>query len=561
MSFLRSVWCLIGLVLGILTPEFVYAQQSSSIRLPAPCTITAVERDAPADILAHPDRFDCSAAAKHAEGATVWTLFKEVGLPPLQNDVWVFKHRYGRVKAEKVWFRYDDGTILPSPTSDLAAVQRFSTADLVFKAPGHDAAVTDILVRLDGFQNVRGVAPLASVEPAADMAVRAASFRLFYGLFVGMMFVTLLYALLFFMVLKHRFLLAYASFAASVMLFGLSWSGGLASLIGPMTGFAQAKTNFLAVALCSLTATFFFTAFVGRQFIPRLAGRILTIASMLPIFIVIVRSVDYDWHWRAMDTILLMAAALNAAGLAVVAIMAILRGSQPARLFLLGWSMPVLVAVVRLLWAVDVVQVQSDLFDISFFLALIAEIIVSSAGIVLRVRQLRVERDAAQLRELGLRELAETDALTGLLNRRSFLERCMEGEDPKRLILIDVDHFKDVNDRYGHLTGDDVLTELAACLRHTIPPGAILGRLGGEEFGIALRADLAPTLPQVIRKRVADTHFPHGLKLTVSVGHALGQIADDLSWKAIYSAADQALIAAKHAGRNRVHRRAVPIAA
>jgi diguanylate cyclase (GGDEF)-like protein len=165
------------------------------------------------------------------------------------------------------------------------------------------------------------------------------------------------------------------------------------------------------------------------------------------------------------------------------------------------------------------------------------------------------------LRELGLRELAETDALTGLLNRRSFLERCMEGEDPKRLILIDVDHFKDVNDRYGHLTGDDVLTELADCLRHTIPAGAILGRLGGEEFGIALRADLAPTLPQVMRKRVADTRFPHDLKLTVSVGHALGQIADDLSWKAIYSAADQALIAAKQAGRNRVHRRAVPIAA
>jgi diguanylate cyclase (GGDEF)-like protein len=283
--------------------------------------------------------------------------------------------------------------------------------------------------------------------------------------------------------------------------------------------------------------------------------------SVLPILTVIVRSIDYDWHWRTMDSILFMTAALNAVGLAAVAIMAIMRGSQPAKLFLLGWSLPMLVAVARLLWAVDVIHVQSDLFDISFFLALIGEIIVSSAGIVLRVRQLRVERDAAHLRELALRELAETDALTGLLNRRSFLEQCMAGENPKRLILIDVDHFKDVNDRYGHLTGDEVLTELADCLRRTIPGEAIIGRLGGEEFGIALRADLAPTLPQLIRKRVADTRFPHGLKLTVSVGYALGQIADDLSWKAIYSAADQALIAAKHGGRNRVHRRSVPIAA
>ena len=537
------------------------AQQSLATRLPIPCTLIGAANATPTDLLARQDSFDCAPDAPHAEGQVVWTLFKSVGLPPMQKDVWVFKHRYGRIRAENVWFRYDDGTILPSPTRDVEAVQRFSTADLVFRVPGHEAAVTDILVRLEGFQNVRGVTPLASVEPSTAMAVRASSFHLFYGLFVGMMFVTLLYALLFFTVLRHRFLLAYAGFAASVMLFGLSWSGGLASLVGPMTGFFQAKTNFLAVALCCLTSTLFFSAFVGRQFIPRLPGRILTILSVLPILTVIVRSIDYDWHWRTMDSILFMTAALNAVGLAAVAIMAIMRGSQPAKLFLLGWSLPMLVAVARLLWAVDVIHVQSDLFDISFFLALIGEIIVSSAGIVLRVRQLRVERDAAHLRELALRELAETDALTGLLNRRSFLEQCMAGENPKRLILIDVDHFKDVNDRYGHLTGDEVLTELADCLRRTIPGEAIIGRLGGEEFGIALRADLAPTLPQLIRKRVADTRFPHGLKLTVSVGYALGQIADDLSWKAIYSAADQALIAAKHGGRNRVHRRSVPIAA
>jgi diguanylate cyclase (GGDEF)-like protein len=188
-------------------------------------------------------------------------------------------------------------------------------------------------------------------------------------------------------------------------------------------------------------------------------------------------------------------------------------------------------------------------------------VVVTSIGIVLRVRQVRVERDAAHLRELALRELADTDPLTGLYNRRSFLDKVMDSDEPKRLILLDVDHFKAVNDRYGHLVGDDVLVELSQALRRAVPPGAIIGRLGGEEFGIAVRADQTPTLPQALCRRIAETRFPRDLKITVSVGYALGQIVDDLSWKAIYSAADQALLSAKQAGRNRAKRTAIPVAA
>ncbi|HXU64675.1 MAG TPA: diguanylate cyclase [Polyangia bacterium] len=160
-------------------------------------------------------------------------------------------------------------------------------------------------------------------------------------------------------------------------------------------------------------------------------------------------------------------------------------------------------------------------------------------------------------------EQATTDGLTGLVNHRTFQERfsAMLGRAERRnfavsLLLTDIDHFKKVNDTYGHPTGDEVLRRVAAILRGSARKIDITARYGGEEFAIVLegtdRAG-ARQLAERIRQEVAQQTFasPKGsFQATLSIGVA--SYPDDAREKAeIIARADQSLYAAKHGGRNR----------
>lgn len=160
-------------------------------------------------------------------------------------------------------------------------------------------------------------------------------------------------------------------------------------------------------------------------------------------------------------------------------------------------------------------------------------------------------------------EQATTDGLTGLVNHRTFQERfsAMLGRAERRsfavsLLLTDIDHFKKVNDTYGHPTGDEVLRRVAAILKGSARKIDITARYGGEEFAIVLegtdRAG-ARQLAERIRQEVAQQTFasPKGnFQATLSIGVA--SYPDDAREKAeIIARADQSLYAAKHGGRNR----------
>jgi diguanylate cyclase (GGDEF)-like protein len=162
-----------------------------------------------------------------------------------------------------------------------------------------------------------------------------------------------------------------------------------------------------------------------------------------------------------------------------------------------------------------------------------------------------------EARTSDLERLARTDQLTGLGNRRDLdegLERAVErGGERFGLILADVDHFKSINDRYGHATGDAVLVACADLLRAIVPPGARLGRWGGEEFMVlcpdADGADVR-TLAEAMRRRVEETPLPAVGALTCSFGVAELRKGDSVD--ALLARVDLALYAAKRNGRNRV---------
>jgi diguanylate cyclase len=163
-----------------------------------------------------------------------------------------------------------------------------------------------------------------------------------------------------------------------------------------------------------------------------------------------------------------------------------------------------------------------------------------------------------------LRRLATTDVLTGLVNRRSFFERLeQEIERYKRfgrnmaLLMVDLDHFKKVNDTLGHAAGDEVLQQFAVLALHSLRKIDLIGRLGGEEFIILLPgADVEGVrrYAERLRRQVAEKSFATRageVDITVSIGATL-VAAGDRDCDELLSRADRALYMAKKKGRNRV---------
>ncbi len=164
----------------------------------------------------------------------------------------------------------------------------------------------------------------------------------------------------------------------------------------------------------------------------------------------------------------------------------------------------------------------------------------------------------------GVQELAIIDSLTSISNRRHFLERFKEELERSAkfdykfsCLMIDIDYFKDFNDRYGHIVGDAILRELSRTIQENIRQIDLIGRYGGEEFSIILSEtdkDGAQFAAERIRLAIQDKHiriYDEELKITVSIGISIFPY-DGKDMERLIDTADSALYQAKQAGRNKV---------
>ncbi|ABC23390.1 Putative diguanylate cyclase (GGDEF domain) [Rhodospirillum rubrum ATCC 11170] len=183
-------------------------------------------------------------------------------------------------------------------------------------------------------------------------------------------------------------------------------------------------------------------------------------------------------------------------------------------------------------------------------------------------RQLHMIRQAYEVEQERKRQAeweARTDFLTGLLNRRSFVDlaerelaRSLRYQRPFTLLMIDVDHFKAVNDTRGHLVGDVVLQNVARRIKETLRLIDIFGRTGGEEFAAVIVETGGPEALEIARRLCAvvardEIVQPEGepIGVTISIGLTRSN-GRSISFSALMNEADQALYAAKRAGRNQV---------
>jgi len=188
----------------------------------------------------------------------------------------------------------------------------------------------------------------------------------------------------------------------------------------------------------------------------------------------------------------------------------------------------------------------------------------------LEERMISLQRENLDLtvKNRVLNEVSSRDTLTGLYNRWYVIEkidseinRALRHGSPMSVLMLDLDHFKKVNDSFGHSVGDEVLKVVGQVLRESCRVYDVAGRYGGEEFCVVLpetRVGNTKAVAERIRSRLASTELPVGsssITVTASIGVAgMDSVSDEgvVSAAALLDRADRALYSAKHHGRNRV---------
>jgi len=403
--------------------------------------------------------------------------------------------------------------------------------------------------------------PVSFASSTLDRTLaRGAEHARMIALVFGALMAVALTALLIWFVLKDQVFILYATmfFLQALYITYLSGQG----FEWPWLSYARPLTSFawnVPVSLSGAVACLFTREIADlRHFSPRiyamfgwfaLAFVFITIANLAKL-------IGLGMWVSALGNLLFITLAVFTM---VVAFLAWRRGNRAAGWFMIAWALLegfTLTAAVRFLFTASV-DSSPLLYYYGLPLSMVAAAVLIALGVADRLRAQRLALTEAERR-------AQTDPLTGVLNRRSLIERldaaCLRARArglPISLLFIDLDHFKEINDSFGHQAGD-------ACLRAIIDPihaelrqSDVIGRYGGEEFVVILSsADAAAANPiaQRILERVAGVRvdgFGSPIRLTCSIGVAASDRLD--VWgEHLIAQADAAVYLAKRLGRNQV---------
>jgi two-component system, sensor histidine kinase LadS len=506
--------------------------------------------------LARLDR--CTTPAAPRTVGEIWISYADVPMRAEVNHPWRLELDNHRGRSVDVWLIGPSGQTKHLAYDATASDREWATANYYSLLVYADFPVQRLVLRLNDAENMTFIrAP--RLTSARAFATNDRNHAALYGLALGALAVTILFHLSLFFAIRRRFQLIYCLHVGLMLLYAIGYSGIVRLAAPELTATGVSRLVNFAMIAGTGTGVAFVLEFLGRAGVPRIlrlwgaaagassigAGALLAImppALSAPVYLVS--------NLICTHTILFAALMLSWLGL---------QGNRTAALLGLGWALPMAVALLypaRNLGLIGADRIPDGLM----LMAVTIECLILSVPVAGRIRKLRIEHERAQERHDVLERQAQTDALTGLANRRGFgeaLTRAAAAQaepTPLALLVIDIDHFKRVNDRYGHATGDAILQHVAGLVAKVAGPGAIVSRFGGEEFVVALRGyDLARagTIAERIRISVgavldADAALP---PVTVSIGIAAGESHD---LKTVLADADCALYRAKHEGRNRV---------
>ena len=459
---------------------------------------------------------------------------------------------------------YADGTVVRT-TIDQQHASRYIQlgAMLEVALPARPAPLVRLLWHVGNAANLRGIVRDPALATAAESARANLLLGGLYAAFAGLCIALLSYNCALWVALRHRFQLAYCAMVLGLLGYAISSSGFLAWIFPYITNNDRIRCNYLLLGLSMVAAFTFARAFFEERVFAGRIGQLvqvtcgITIAASMGFFLFAPLQI------RLFDRLYSLAFAVQLAMVIPLLWRAWRLRSNYLWVFALAWAMPIVMATVRIVSSLGFIGWNFWL-DNSTIVSMTVEALLSSIAIAYRMRLLSNERDEAREREIAARLLADTDPLTGLLNRRAFLHRAIGREGEQILMIADLDHFKQVNDTIGHDGGDEVLRVFARTLSQVVPADALVARIGGEEFAVVLAANAAFD-PEDVLAGLRAERMPFDVTITASIGVCSGPLEREQDWKALYGCADRALFEAKSAGRDRArvrlltHRRSVQI--
>lgn len=513
-------------------------------------------------------RFSCSGEPAAYQQDSLW-LQARVDAPwQARRDMALMVH-HSRFDRLAVAFRYADGVTHWQQVSqgDYGSHWR-AGGQILFEAPERATPLATVTMRFDRLFSHTLVR--ARLVPKAEAGLQSAGMAAAVGAALTLLLVSCIYSLSLAVAVRRQYLAWQAAWSATMLLWGGLWSQMHLALLPAMAGTMTAQICTFLACLAITLATVSAVKAVERGRAPR-SLRVIALVlgvgvGILGIPLALMRSAGLG-PWGDILGLLVIADLL---AVTVYLCWAWRRGSIEARDFLAAWGLPM--ATLAFIHFVDV----EDGFwgggsKLVVLFAATWQALWLSAAATRRLARLRVERDSARAAEAQARHLARRDPLTGLPNRRGFIEsvtplldRARADGLPAALLLVDIDRFKSINDIYGHEVGDAVLQGIARRIERWEGAMCTVARLGGEEFGlltIGMEGIVLNRFAESIRRGIAacDHGDAVGDRLvTASVGVA--EVRPACDFQQLYRLADEALYDAKRGGRNavRVQRHSSP---
>ncbi|MCP5205835.1 MAG: GGDEF domain-containing protein [Hahellaceae bacterium] len=423
---------------------------------------------------------------------------------------------------------------------------------------GFPPGMTDLYFRIESLGPMAIPLRMSSVEAAITRDI-SSSYQ--YGLLYGVMGALAIYNIVLFLLIRQKVFGLYSLYLLGFVANSFSYTGQLHTYITADFGvhFQDWLDTFLMITYSVAGLHFARTLLNTRAYSPKLDKLTIAVATIIPLGIFV------GALFNQLVFSLILAFILNSgfATLFIALGVAAYRAKADFALLFLFSSVQAAVCIGVSTMAVAGVLPYNDFTFKAIEVGMALEAVLLA---VIIAQQFRM----AQRDKLLAETYARTDALTGLLNRRGFQEmvdklweNLSRNHRAVSIILLDIDHFKKINDTYGHLQGDQVLIALADCLQKTIRKGDVSARWGGEEFIMLLpETSQQEALVQAerLRKAIAALEIPYRnvtLSITGSLGVSGTLAMNDCAehhydFERMVRAADDALYASKNSGRNQV---------
>ena len=378
---------------------------------------------------------------------------------------------------------------------------------------------------------------------------------LLYMLICGTLLVPIVYDLLFYRVLRARFMIWHLGMTAATLLFLLFNSGLIMVLVPEISSHLRFAAIWVAMSLTILCMIQFSLQVLEEGLISARIRRALIWSALANLAIGCLVLFEFEiLRMRIMNLYMLSVLPVIAALIAMLA-SALMQKSRAAAFLAAAYAGLIVAGGAQVFASLGLLDV-SETIDEAIYVALVILVVGTSAGVGDRFLIIKGERDRARLTAKKLGAMANSDGLTGLLNRRAFdlNRRLVTG---KALLVADIDRFKTINDTFGHQRGDAVLCHAGRVIEQVVADygeGQVY-RLGGEEFAVLFPAkdsEAMQALAEALRSAIelsADAASVYDMPdITISIGGVMGE---GQLMHVAFSDADHALYRAKEVGRNR----------